>query len=603
MKTTRYLLITFLICVAPLMVQGRYACEPDTLEVLFHADYRMRLQNTEPYSITTPLSQQTRQILQSLGPHSWERLTKQVTVEQLDTLQKNAEHSLKKPVYNLNNIYYLHLENGQNVWDVADRLKALPDVINAYPVPLPMPLPTPNWQNDQEYLNNKADWPPTGFNMVAAWTKTGGAGAGVTICDLEYSWNVNHVDLPKALNSQKNPHAQDPFNDTHHGTAVIGELIATNNGWGVTGMVYDADIITYGTYFDPNPPHTNPQWRLSEAMTNAMTYLMAGDVLLLEQQWEYSLGSGNYIPVEWYGNYTPSGQTFNGVYAAIVTAIGNGIHVVEAAGNGGVDLDTLTWYGDSGAIIVGAGGAYSGGFYPEGDLFPISFTSYGNRVNVHGWGEDVATTGYGTYTGSTGLNDMFCWDFAGTSSASPMVAASVASCVGYWTGHHHQPAMNITPADMRSILINTGTPQDTMTTKHIGPRPDVLEAFKVLDARAPAVFYSVDLQMPAAFFMAGDPFSLIAIVNNPGAYGGIAPLVVLLDIQGSFFFFPTWSSSFTYVNYELFHGAYAIDVIPTFVWPTGTGAMNGINVYGALLTTDFSSIWGLYDMETFGYSS
>ncbi len=76
------------------------------------------------------------------------------------------------------------------------------------------------------------------------------------------------------------------------------------------------------------------------------------------------------LPVEWYGTYSPNAQGFNAVYAAIITAVVNGVHVVEAAGNGGVDLDTLSWYGDSGAIIVGAGGAYSGGFYPEGDLFP-----------------------------------------------------------------------------------------------------------------------------------------------------------------------------------------------------------------------------------------
>lgn len=526
-----------------------------------------------------------------------------MTETQLNAYHIRAEEQLQQPVYNMNNIFYLHLDNGQDVWEVTEQLLALPEVINAYPVPLPMPLPTPDWEDDQEYLNNTADWPPTGFNSYAAWTKAGGAGTGVTICDLEYSWNTSHVDLTGAVNSQKNPFAEDYFNDDNHGTAVLGELIADNNGWGVTGMAHDADIITYGTYYDPTPPHTSPDWRLPSAMLEAMAYLSAGDVILLEQQWRYTVSQDDFIPVEWWGSHSPSDQAFNTVYAAIVTAVGNGIHVVEAAGNGGVDLDSLTWYGDSGAIIVGAGGAYSGGFYPPGDLFPLDFSCYGARVNVHGWGEDIATTGYGSYTGSTGPNDMFCWDFGGTSGASPMVAASVACCVGYWTQYHYQSAASLSPADMRSILINTGTPQDSFTNKHIGPRPDLEAAFKLLDTRAPAYFYEVDLQIPSSDIHSGDPFYLTAIINNPGPHGGYAPLVILLEIQGSFWFYPTWSQSFTYEDYELVHGAFAINVIPQFNWPSGTGTLNGINVYGALLTTDLSEIWGLWDMVTFGFSS
>ncbi|HPQ38901.1 MAG TPA: S8 family serine peptidase [bacterium] len=584
-------------------VDARYDCEPDCLEVLFHGNFAVRLRQDQLVAEGHDISQNTLKMLDTLGAVRWERLAGAVNEEQIDRLYAEAETHLGQPVYNMNNIYYLWLNDGQDVWATAESLRALPEVVNAYPVPRPMPLPTPNHEPDQEYLFNSAEWPPTGLNAYWAWTRTGGAGSGVTICDLEYSWNTQHVDLTKTVGRQMNPHAQDPFSDTNHGTAVLGELIADKNGWGVTGICHEADIMMYGTYFDPNPPHTNPQWRLPEAMTAAISMLSAGDVLLLEQQWEYTVGQGNYIPVEWWGSRTPDAQTLNSVYAAIQTAVGNGIHVIEAAGNGYMDLDTLSWYGDSGAIIVAAGGAYSGGMYPAGDLAPLQFTSYGSRVNVHAWGEDVATTGYDTYAGSTGPNDTFCWDFAGTSSASPMVAAAVACCVGYWTQSHLQTAASLTPADMRSILMQTGTPQDTFTTKHIGPRPDLVGAFGALDARAPATFYEVNLILPANFFQAGDTFGVDAIVSNPGPYGGIAPLVVLLEVQGSFWFYPTWSTTFTYASYELFHGAYSMTIIPSFTWPSGTGTANGINLYGALLTPDFSSIWGLYDMETFGFSS
>ena len=57
------------------------------------------------------------------------------------------------------------------------------------------------------------------------------------------------------------------------------------------------------------------------AITVAISNLNAGDVILLEQQWEYVPGSQNYVPVEWWLNYSPNPQTNNGVYAAIQTAV------------------------------------------------------------------------------------------------------------------------------------------------------------------------------------------------------------------------------------------------------------------------------------------
>jgi serine protease len=74
----------------------------------------------------------------------------------------------------------------------------------------------------------------------------------------------------------------------------------------------------------------------------------AGDVMLLEQQ---APGPGGaFVPLE----------VLPAVYDAIRLATQDGIIVVEAAGNGGVDLDALgspfpAGKPDSGAIVVGAG--------------------------------------------------------------------------------------------------------------------------------------------------------------------------------------------------------------------------------------------------------
>ena len=45
-------------------------------------------------------------------------------------------------------------------------------------------------------------------------------------------------------------------------------------------------------------------------------------MILLEQQWDYT-GSGGYVPIEWWLNYSPNPQTYNGVYSASKAAIWN----------------------------------------------------------------------------------------------------------------------------------------------------------------------------------------------------------------------------------------------------------------------------------------
>ncbi|KPJ64694.1 hypothetical protein AMJ44_12275 [candidate division WOR-1 bacterium DG_54_3] len=318
---------------------------------------------------------------------------------------------------------------------------------------------------------------PTGIDADYAWTQTGGDGTGVTVCDLEYGWNYNHADLTKAVGSQINPNPIFyPANaDTNHGTAVIGELSSDNNGWGTTGICYGATLKTCGTVY---PDAVT--WNVPGAMAYAIAALSPGDVILLELQWAYTYLGTDYIPIEWWLNYSPNPQSYNGVYAAIENAVANGINVVEAGGNGYVNTDHLTWYGNSGAIIVGAGGAYTGGTWPQGDLAKLSFSSFGRRFDLQGWGENVTTTGYGNLYSTEGFNYWYRRDFDGTSSASPIVAGAVACCVGYWEANIS--ANPPSPHYLRTVLINTGTPQVSPQTGWIGPRPDLLDAIAAFNA-------------------------------------------------------------------------------------------------------------------------
>ena len=232
---------------------GIYACEEDLIEVMFAPDSKVRLRDGALVDLATNALAGVDGVLQKLEWFEWYRIC-DVPEERLDEIQARGEANTGKPVYNLNNIYRLRIPMGLDVWAISEELEALPGIMLARPVPKPVPLPTPpNYVPSQGYLR-PASSTPVGIDADYAWTQPGGNGAGVTVYDLEYSWNYNHADITKAPGSQINPNPiSDPFSDNNHGTAVIGELVSDNNGWGTTGICYGASLKTCGTYYFYSP--------------------------------------------------------------------------------------------------------------------------------------------------------------------------------------------------------------------------------------------------------------------------------------------------------------------------------------------------------------
>jgi hypothetical protein len=375
------------------------------------------------------------------------------------------------------NLYYrIRLRPGTDLPAFADALNALEIVEKAYPEPLPMPLPvTPDFSGEQGYLGAA----PDGIDAGVASEVCGGRGAAVTLLDIEYSWNLAHEDLGSAASALvPNQTPVDPFNSNDHGTAVLGEVVAGNNGFGVTGIVHDAGVLVV------NANNDEDGYDLADSIDIAHSNLSAGDVMLIEQQIAGPNGCNNgvsgCVAVEWVEDY----------YDAIVAATSDGIIVVEAAGNGGENLDDSGTYGspfpdgraDSGAIIVGSGGV-DGCVNPERSRRPSS--TYGARVNLQGWGECVVTTGYGTRQGGP-VNEWYASGFNGTSSASPIVAGAAASLSSAaQTLGLGAPA----PTTVRSILMSTGTPQNTgmgTLSGNIGPLPDLKAALAAYETVPPS---------------------------------------------------------------------------------------------------------------------
>ena len=435
----------------------------------------------------------------------------------LDAEHDALERSSNETIINKNSFVIIDVPNDVDFDRFLLTLRSLDGVASAEPIPDPPPLPmSPDLQGYQGY-RLPASLSGIGAGILAN-DVVGSTGANVKIVDVEYSWNQSHEDLDKAATAlipQGIP--VDPFSDTNHGTAVLGILAGDADTQGVTGLVPDAAIGMVNAYGKADAAATSPTYNLPNAINIAAANLTPGDVILIEQQ---AAGLGpcdatqvGCVAVEW--NLA--------TYTAIRAAVLSGIIVVEAAGNGNQNLDAAG-YGspfpagraDSGAIIVGAGSA-------PGCTAPVrsrlSFSTYGSRVNLQGWGQCVASTGYGgLYNG--GGNALYTSSFGGTSSASPIVAsaAAIVSSVA------QQQGVSMSPTQVRQALIDTATAG--AAGANIGGLPDVEAAVTNLfvptaTLRAPtyaAARSSIELDASGSTDPQNDPLSFVWDFNNDGLF-------------------------------------------------------------------------------------
>lgn len=381
-----------------------------------------------------------------------------------------------KRVADLSQYYQVKIAAEASIDNVSQQLEALPVVDHAYPQPLPVPSPaSPSFVNNQTYRQAA----PTGVDANSAASWPGATGGKVKVIDMEYNWNLTHEDMSKARISAFIPNGSfsDPFNDTNHGTAALGVITGDANSYGVTGLAKDAAIGVINA-------NTTQGYAPADGINLARANLSAGDVLLLEQQIDGpAAGSADYVPLEW----IPS------VYDAISLATAQNITVVEPAGNGNQNLDDSSLFGasfpegkpNSGALMVGAGGACTNGTTPRNSR--MSFSTYGSRVDVQGNGECVVTTGgwNGTIYSAGGINAYYTGNFNGTSSASAIIAGTAAA---FSSAYEQANGIAPTPAQVRSILQATGTPQKLGTgtlNGNIGPLPNLANALPRTDLTAP----------------------------------------------------------------------------------------------------------------------
>ncbi|MGH2666410.1 S8/S53 family peptidase [Flavobacterium sp.] len=387
-----------------------------------------------------------------------------ITDEQLNFMENEAVRISKsgQSVRNLRNILKIRIDNPTNerLLDLSAKLEKLTQVkycslLSSTPIQPPGDIApvTTNYEPSQTYLLSNP-----GVNMTYAWGM-GLTGAGIRIRDVEYGFNKNHeelVDVNATLAAGMTISSSATTEFTEHGTAVFGIVYANKGAYGVSGMAYGAqEMVQF------------PEWQeigynRMNAVSQAIANSVAGDVIIYEMQTGGQ--SGNYVPAE-----------FNAaIWDLTKAATDAGIIIVAAAGNGNQNLDAAYYAsyrdrGDSGAIIVGAGS-------PNVNHQKLSYSTYGNRVDVQGWGSNVRSSGYGDYSIFGGDFNQQYTDFSGTSSATPIVA----SCVVVLQSYYHGLTGNyLTGIQMRDLLKVTGISQGP--GGHIGPLPDMQAAIQQIN--------------------------------------------------------------------------------------------------------------------------
>lgn len=356
------------------------------------------------------------------------------------------------------------LANG-TLYELAERLEGFSfiryaELNSLEPIQPPfidIPPVTPNYSSFQTYIQSNP-----GVNMQYAWN-LGIIGQGIRVRDIEYGMSVTHEELTSSkfsnqlgINSAVDPSWLD------HGTATAGIVAADNGAYGITGMQHG--ISEFKVY----PEYSTSGYNRLFAINSALNNSVAGDVVLYEMQ------TGGVNATQANPNYVPA-EYVNSIWDVTKAATDAGIHIIAAAGNGNQNLDAPAYAnyknrGDSGALMVGAGSNTT-------THSRLSFSTYGQRVNVQGWGMNVLSTGYGDYAYLANDPNQTYTMFSGTSSATPVVA----SCVIALLSRAKQSNVTLTPVQVRQILVATGIAQGGDTTKPIGPLPNMMSALNHLD--------------------------------------------------------------------------------------------------------------------------
>lgn len=393
------------------------------------------------------------------------------TPEQYAEMSKNAIKNAGSDasIQKLKNLYTIVVPNSNAVQQVFQSLE------NNYKFEyveqeVYMPSPPADIPPTTSFFNRQLGFmrADSGINIEYAWSK-GIFGQNVNVFDVEYGVNLNHEkleDMNVKIHDSMTISTSVTEDFSEHGTATIGVVCGDKFEYGTIGMMHGITSMTLV------PEYTNERgYNRLLAVQRAIASARPGDIIMYEMQTGVQ-NTEDYVPADF---STP-------IWNVTKAAVDEGKIIIAAAGNGGVDLDfdtRLDAYrakGDNGSIIVGAGSS-------DMQHNILSFSTFGERVNVQGWGRNVGAPGYGDFRKvGNDFNQNYTL-FSGTSSATPIVSSAAIAVQSYY---YSKTNNYLNCRQIRDILIQTGTPQGDPNRGHIGPLPNVQKAFDMVDSIAGA---------------------------------------------------------------------------------------------------------------------
>lgn len=393
-------------------------------------------------------------------PFSDEKLLEMM--QQATNLKKDAS-----AIKNLRTIFKIQFESSSNdrILALATKLEELSivrycEIVSSSPIKPPTDIApiTASYVSNQGYIQANP-----GVNMQYAWD-LGFNGQGIRMRDVEYGFNKNHEEMNStntSIASGMTVSSSATLDYTEHGTAVFGILYADNGTYGVTGLANGAsELILY-------PEWQQTGYNRANAVSQSINNSTLGDIIVFEMQTDGATSAQNdYVPAEF-------SQI---IWDLTKAATDSGIIIVAAAGNGNQNLDGSPYLpymnrGNSGAILVGAGTSNL-------NHNKISYSTYGSRIDVQAWGENVQSTGklssLSYFQIANDINQSYVL-FSGTSAATPIVAACAAVLQSYYYSLY---SSYMDPSAMRNVLISTGIQQGT--GGHIGPIPNMQTAMQFI---------------------------------------------------------------------------------------------------------------------------
>ncbi len=112
----------------------------------------------------------------------------------------------------------------------------------------------------------------------------------------------------------------------------------------------------------------------------------------------------------------------------------------------------------------------------------------------------------------------------------------------------------------------------------------------------------MNLELSQAFYRPGDTLDLTATITNPGpeTYQNV-PIVILLDVYGAYFWYPSWTGpALDLIVMDVPVGVFTFDVL-NFTWPDGIISSGAVDFYGAMIDSEAMDFLGNWDWERFGW--